>query len=169
MRNSLTDNCCPQNHWICGHCPSSGVINIRKYNVSETGSVSVFRWGEEDTNSVGSLRNSWPQSLDPRLVSLRDQLSRYFPPLTWIKNYIQFPKRWVSGYLEYRTMNEVHEVIVSECWTPSSYPLEPVVLLPTFINTARIKTSYFCIRRRMPSMLLYCAGTVLCNCFVWFV
>jgi hypothetical protein len=34
----------------------------RKRNVSETGSVSVFRWADANTYSVGSLRESWPQS-----------------------------------------------------------------------------------------------------------
>jgi hypothetical protein len=29
-----------------------------KYNISDTGSASIFRWGEEDTYFVGSLRKS---------------------------------------------------------------------------------------------------------------
>jgi hypothetical protein len=33
-----------QNSWVCGLCPSSGSIKkTRKHNVSEAGSVSVFR------------------------------------------------------------------------------------------------------------------------------
>jgi hypothetical protein len=32
-----------QNYWISEPCPSSGILNTRKYNVSETGSVSVLR------------------------------------------------------------------------------------------------------------------------------
>jgi hypothetical protein len=35
-----------QNYWISGLCPSSGILNTRKHNVSEIGSVSVLRWGE---------------------------------------------------------------------------------------------------------------------------
>jgi hypothetical protein len=39
-------------------CSSSGILNTIKHSVSETGSVPVFRWGEGDTYSVGSLRKS---------------------------------------------------------------------------------------------------------------
>jgi hypothetical protein len=45
-----------QNYWVFGLCPSSGILETRKHNVSETGSVSVPRWGgREDTYSVGSF------------------------------------------------------------------------------------------------------------------
>jgi hypothetical protein len=32
-----------QNKWVSGLCPSTGILNTRKHNVSETGSVSVHR------------------------------------------------------------------------------------------------------------------------------
>jgi hypothetical protein len=32
-----------QNHWVFGLCPSSGILETTKHNVSETGSVSVLR------------------------------------------------------------------------------------------------------------------------------
>jgi hypothetical protein len=32
-----------QNYWVFGLCPSSGILETRKHNVSETGSVSVLR------------------------------------------------------------------------------------------------------------------------------
>jgi hypothetical protein len=32
-----------QNHRVSGLCPSSGILNNGKHNVSETGSVSVLR------------------------------------------------------------------------------------------------------------------------------
>jgi hypothetical protein len=32
-----------QNYWVLGFCPSSGILETRKHNVSETGSVSVLR------------------------------------------------------------------------------------------------------------------------------
>jgi hypothetical protein len=57
-----------QNHWVCGLCPSSGVSKSRNHSVSETGTVSVLARGEGDACSVGSLRESQPQSL-PKLVS----------------------------------------------------------------------------------------------------
>jgi hypothetical protein len=31
-----------QNYWVFGLCPSSGILETRKHNVSETGSVSVL-------------------------------------------------------------------------------------------------------------------------------
>jgi hypothetical protein len=53
-----------QKHWISGLCPSSGIINTRKHNVSKTEPVSTVRWGEGDSYPVGPLINSLPQSLD---------------------------------------------------------------------------------------------------------
>jgi hypothetical protein len=47
-----------QNYWISGLCPSSEILNSRKHNVSETGSVSVLRRGEGDTFSVESFRRA---------------------------------------------------------------------------------------------------------------
>jgi hypothetical protein len=47
-----------QNHWDSGLCPSSGILNTRKHNVSVSGSFSVLRWGKGDNYSVGSLRRS---------------------------------------------------------------------------------------------------------------
>jgi hypothetical protein len=32
-----------QNYWVFGLCPSPGILETRKHNVSETGSVSVLR------------------------------------------------------------------------------------------------------------------------------
>jgi hypothetical protein len=32
-----------QNYWGPGLRPSTGILNTRKYNVSETGSVSILR------------------------------------------------------------------------------------------------------------------------------
>jgi hypothetical protein len=37
-----------QHRCVSGLYPSSGIPNTRKHNVSETGSVSVLRRGEED-------------------------------------------------------------------------------------------------------------------------
>jgi hypothetical protein len=42
---------------VCTHSAESlTILNIRKHDVSGTGSVSVLKRGEEDTYSVGSLR-----------------------------------------------------------------------------------------------------------------
>jgi hypothetical protein len=41
-----------QNYCVFGLCPSSGILETRKHNASETGSVSVLSWGGEDTYLV---------------------------------------------------------------------------------------------------------------------
>jgi hypothetical protein len=33
------------NHFVSRLCPSFGIINTRKHNVSKTGSISILRWG----------------------------------------------------------------------------------------------------------------------------
>jgi hypothetical protein len=43
IREILTMVFNTQNYWVSGLCPSSGILNTRKHNVSETGSVSVLR------------------------------------------------------------------------------------------------------------------------------
>jgi hypothetical protein len=45
-----------QNYWLFGLCPSSGILETRKHNVSESGSVPSAGEGKENTYSVGSLR-----------------------------------------------------------------------------------------------------------------
>jgi hypothetical protein len=54
--------CMTQNHWVFGLRPSSGILETRKHNVSETASVPVLRWGGEKTPThVGPLEkaNQW--------------------------------------------------------------------------------------------------------------
>jgi hypothetical protein len=41
-----------QNYCDFGLCPSSGIPETREYNVSETGSVSVLRWGVGETPTL---------------------------------------------------------------------------------------------------------------------
>jgi hypothetical protein len=43
---------------ISGLCPSSWIVNTRKHNVSETGSVFVLRWEEGDTTLLGPLERA---------------------------------------------------------------------------------------------------------------
>jgi hypothetical protein len=46
-----------ENCWVSALFPSSGFLNTKKHNVSETGSASI-RCGEGDTYYVGSLGKS---------------------------------------------------------------------------------------------------------------
>jgi hypothetical protein len=41
-----------QDYWVFGLCPSSGILETRKQNFSETGSVSVLRWGGGKTPTL---------------------------------------------------------------------------------------------------------------------
>jgi hypothetical protein len=45
IRRERSELCClsSQNHWLSGLGPSSGIVNARKHNASETGSISVLR------------------------------------------------------------------------------------------------------------------------------
>jgi hypothetical protein len=71
-----------QDYWVFWTFPSSGILQTRKQDVSETGSVSLLRWtGGSDTDSVGPLRKSSAQS--------------QVPLFTWGRKHIQFPKRRV--------------------------------------------------------------------------
>jgi hypothetical protein len=47
-----------QNYWVFGLSPSSGIIETRKHDVSETGSVSVFRWGGKTSTQLGPLERA---------------------------------------------------------------------------------------------------------------
>jgi hypothetical protein len=47
-----------QNYWVFGLFPSSGILENRKHDVLEAGSVSILRGREEDAYSIGPLRKS---------------------------------------------------------------------------------------------------------------
>jgi hypothetical protein len=103
------------------HCPEFWIL--RKHGVSETGSVSVLKWG------VGGHLLCWgqlgPQSLN-QVQWLRLALSKgpnrvgAVVPFTWGRKRNLFPKRRVFWYLEFQTMDEVREPSGSECCTPST-------------------------------------------------
>jgi hypothetical protein len=48
-----THNC-----WVFGLCPSSSILKTRKLNVSETGSVSILRWGGKTPTQLGPLERA---------------------------------------------------------------------------------------------------------------
>jgi hypothetical protein len=41
-----------QNYWVSGLCPSSRIVNTRKYNVSKTESVSILPGEGRDTPTM---------------------------------------------------------------------------------------------------------------------
>jgi hypothetical protein len=49
-----------QNYWVSGLCPSSGILETRKHNVSETGSIPAPRCGggEETPIQLGPLERA---------------------------------------------------------------------------------------------------------------
>jgi hypothetical protein len=69
-----------QNYCVLGLCLSSGILETRKHNISETGSVCVLRWGEEDTYSVGSLRKSWSSDCS-QVIAIKPNTSYRFHKL----------------------------------------------------------------------------------------
>jgi hypothetical protein len=44
-----------RNLWVSRLCPSIGVLNTRKHNVSETGFLFAFEWQQRDTYLLGPL------------------------------------------------------------------------------------------------------------------
>jgi hypothetical protein len=63
-----------QNYWVSGLCPSPGSLNTRKHNVSETGSVFIFRWGGETPTQLVPLERATPQSVDQKSRRRRQNL-----------------------------------------------------------------------------------------------
>jgi hypothetical protein len=74
-----------QNYWGFGLFPSSGILPNRGYDVSETGSVSVFRLERKTHTQLGPLE--------------RANLNHWFT----------FPKRRVLCYPEFLTMKKVQK------------------------------------------------------------
>jgi hypothetical protein len=100
-----------QNHWVFVLCPSSGILNTRKQNVLETGSVCVFRRGEAYTYPVLKLALcKGPDTVDASLPLPEDETRSSF------RNVV-FP-----SYLEFRTIDKVQKASDPKCYTPSSEP-----------------------------------------------
>jgi hypothetical protein len=96
-----------QTYWIFGLFPSSGIQENRKHDVSETGSVSILRWG--------GRHSVMPQWL--RLARFKGSNWVGVFPLTWGWKRIQFPKRHVFYFLEYWAMEKVQK--------PSNFLIKP--------------------------------------------
>jgi hypothetical protein len=47
-----------QNYWVFGLLHSSGILEIRKHDVSETGSVSILRREEKSPTQLGPLERA---------------------------------------------------------------------------------------------------------------
>jgi hypothetical protein len=47
--------CNTQNYWVFGLHPSSGILEARKHNVSETGSVTMLKVQKLNSGYVSSL------------------------------------------------------------------------------------------------------------------
>jgi hypothetical protein len=82
-----------QNYWVSELCSSSGILNTRKHNISETG--SVFPSSDE--------RREIPTLLGPLEIAMSSDWGQLFlwdltqclPPLTLGRKQIQFPERCV--------------------------------------------------------------------------
>jgi hypothetical protein len=80
------------NYCVFGPLPSSGILETRKNNVSETGSVSVLRWG-------GRHLLCWVpyKQVTQWLTLVLSKRSNWIGVvlLTWGRKQIQFPERYV--------------------------------------------------------------------------
>jgi hypothetical protein len=130
-----------QNFWGSRICPAPGNLNTKRHIVSETGSVSVLRWWEEDAYSVGSLKRSQLQTLDkPCHISKAEHLTsgqnpsnseRYKPSSESFRFQILFsinPAFIVFPYLLFffRTPDNESKfqcIQNSGCWTKSTKPV----------------------------------------------
>jgi hypothetical protein len=63
-----------QNYWVFGLLPTSGILETRKHDVSETGSVSVLRWRGKTPTQLGPLERA---NLDHWSTGFPCQLSFY--------------------------------------------------------------------------------------------
>jgi hypothetical protein len=47
-----------QNYWVFGLFPSSGILENRKHDVSETRSVFVLKWGGKTPTQLGPIERA---------------------------------------------------------------------------------------------------------------
>jgi hypothetical protein len=100
-----------QNHWIPGLCPSSGILNTRKHNVSETESVQLLRL------ALSKVPNRVGVSL-PHLKTEADPVSETL----------------FSRYFEFWTMNKAHNPSDCDCLVSC------VTVMPKYFNSSTIWT-----------------------------
>jgi hypothetical protein len=89
-----------QNQWDFGLCPSSGILETKKHNISETGSVSFLML----------VLSKGPKREGDFFRSLED------------RNRTSFRNVVFYSYLELRTIVKVHKLSDFECYTPTSEP-----------------------------------------------
>jgi hypothetical protein len=93
-----------QNHWVCGLCPTAGILKTRRHNVSEKWSVSILKREENNTDPAGSLSHCTEVSIvRVSLLSPVDGSMSCFPNVVF------------CSYLQCRTMYEVPELNGSKC------------------------------------------------------
>jgi hypothetical protein len=66
-----------QNYWVFGLCPSSSILETRKYSILETGSVSILRWGKTpsllsplERANPNHWTRWWTKSKNPVILSI---------------------------------------------------------------------------------------------------
>jgi hypothetical protein len=101
-----------QGYWVSGICPSSGISFTGTQNGSETGSVSVFRWGEVDTYSVGSIKKNWPQPTTVAWfelsgnIAIGRELGTYWTSRNGCLTII--PQTWILTAFDLNTLPSIH-------------------------------------------------------------
>jgi hypothetical protein len=85
----LTMACNARDYWIFGLCATSGILKNTTFR-----KLDLFPSSDKmgDIYSVGSVRKSWPQSLDRLPLSHRPNGVCDTHPFTWLLKQIQFRK-----------------------------------------------------------------------------
>jgi hypothetical protein len=127
-----------QNYWVSGLCPSSRILNTRKHNVSETGSVSVLRWRGDTPTLLRPLEKTNHNHLALYLPKEPNRVGVSSPPplLTWRRKQTMFPKLCVFLHLEFGTLDESRSpVILSEFSYISHLPHTCYMSCPSPFNS----------------------------------
>jgi hypothetical protein len=121
--------------------PSSGILN--NWKTQRFGSVSVFRSEEGEKYSVGSLRKSLLQSLDP---------TECLPTLTWRRKH-PVSEALFPSYLEFRTMDSQRYRPASEQFRFYSTECGSAYLeCPSQLSWSFEKSRYVCHTTKMRAL-----------------
>jgi hypothetical protein len=121
-------SCFIQNHWVSRLCPQSAIRNTRKHSGSETASVSVLRWGEGDTCSVGSL-NHWIQT-SCFIASL--SVLPLFYSLCWANS---LPNHHTPALLSLQVAKDAHGVVTARDWKECTAGVRFLAVTGDFVYT----------------------------------
>jgi hypothetical protein len=128
-----------QNYGIFGLFPTPGMLENRKHDVSETGSVSVLRWGGKTPTQLGPLERStlhhWTTSV--RFTQLFYHLTR--DDTIYIVYFLLISLQFSLVSCDYVCVN----LTEGGQWWRSAHSKEPkwVAVFPTHLRTETVEVS----------------------------